>query len=134
MPGAVRGVVGVALAIALLGGLLACGSEDAAPAPSEPPARLTAQERASAESAHAAIRSYCRRLGLHFAGRGGRPSPRTQQHAVEGARTIARLAARKPEAPYARNQTARQLAGDTAEDLEGTNCSARIVFELQRGL
>ena len=36
--------------------------------------------------------------------------------------------------PIATDQTIRQLAGDTAEDLEGTNCSARLVVELERGL
>jgi hypothetical protein len=53
---------------------------------------------------------------------------------VAGARALARLALRKPEAPYATGQTIRQLAGDTAEDLEGTNCSPRLVVELERGL
>jgi hypothetical protein len=53
---------------------------------------------------------------------------------VDGARRIALLARRKPEARYSPVQTVRQLAGDTAEDLEGTNCSRRLVAELERGL
>ena len=65
---------------------------------------------------------------------GDRPGARVQRRAVAGARALARLALRKPEAPYATDQTIRQLAGDTAEDLEGTNCSARLVVELERGL
>jgi hypothetical protein len=118
---------------ALLCGLAGCG--DGEPARPEPaPQRLTAGERAGAASGHDAIRSYCRRLGLHLAGRGDRPGAPVQRRAVAGARMLARLAGRKPEAPYAPGQTIRQLAGDTAEDLEGTNCSARLVVELERGL
>ena len=105
--------------------------------PERPPAepqRLTAAERAAAASGHEAIRSYCRRLGLHLVAGRARPGARVQRRAVAGARALARLARRKPEALYATHQTVRQLAGDTAEDLEGTNCSARLVVELERGL
>ena len=72
--------------------------------------------------------------GCTSPGRRDRPGVRVQRRAVAGARALARLALRKPEAPYATGQTIRQLAGDTAEDLEGTNCSARLVVELERGL
>ena len=133
LPGASRLALFVATA-ALLVGLVACGSQEPERPPQQGPSRLTAQERSSAGSGYRAIRSYCRRLGLHFAGRRERPGRRTQARALGGARTIAELAARKPTAQYAPNQTARQLAGDTAEDLEGTNCSARLVLELRRGL
>jgi hypothetical protein len=44
------------------------------------------------------------------------------------------LARRKPEARFNASQTVRDLAGDTAEDLDGTNCSAALVAELERGL
>jgi hypothetical protein len=118
---------------AILCGFGGCGDGEPVQ-PDAEPQRLTAVERAAAASGHDAIRSYCRRLGLHLAGRGDRPGARVQRRAVAGARVLARLALRKPEAPYATSQTIRQLAGDTAEDLEGTNCSARLVTELERGL
>jgi hypothetical protein len=95
---------------------------------------MTAVERAAAATGYEAIRSYCRRLGLYLTGRRGMPGTRVQRRAVTGARTLARLARRKPEATYVRGQTISQLAADTAEDLEGTNCSGRLVVELERGL
>jgi hypothetical protein len=123
----------VIVVTALLWGFAGCGEGEPARQDAEPQ-RLTAVERAAATSGHDAIRSYCRRLGLHLAGRRDRPGARVQRRAVAGARTLARLSLRKPEAPYASHQTIRQLAGDTAEDLEGTNCSTRLVVELERGL
>jgi hypothetical protein len=95
---------------------------------------LTAAERAAARAGHAAIRSYCRRVGLYLAGRRGPPGAEVQRRAIAGARAIARVARSKPEARFSAVQTARDLAGDTAEDLEGTNCSSRLVVELSRGL
>jgi hypothetical protein len=112
----------------------ACGSTEAEQPERGQPQRLTRAERAAAESGHDAIRSFCRRVGLHLAGRTAAPGPGAQRRAVEGARRIALLARRKPEARYSPVQTVRQLAGDTAEDLEGTNCSRRLVVELERGL
>jgi hypothetical protein len=114
--------------------VVACGSSEPEPPDRGEPQRLSPAEREAAESGHDAIRSYCRRLGLHLAGRRAAPGPLAQRRAVEGARRIALLARRKPEARYSPIQTVRQLAGDTAEDLEGTNCSRRLVAELSRGL
>jgi hypothetical protein len=113
--------------------VVGCGSSEPDRAQTVQPPRLTAQERAASRSGHEAIRAYCRRLGLHLAGRRPLPGPAVQRRALEGARAIAALARRKPAAPYARDQTASQLAGDIAEDLEGTNCSPRLVGELTRG-
>jgi hypothetical protein len=129
----VKGFGFVLIFVAIALGAGACGSDDAQPSQTRPQ-RLTAAERAAAQSGYEAIRSYCRRLGMHLAGRGPAPGPGNHQRAIEGARRIAALARRKPEAPYSVTQTAGQLAGDTAEDLEGTNCSGRLVDELARGL
>ena len=123
----------VIVVTALLCGFAGCGEGEPELRHTEPQ-RLTAVERAAAASGYDAIRSYCRRLGLHLTGRGAAPGPGAQGRAVGGARAIAALARRKPEAPYAPDQTVSQLAADTAEDLEGTNCSARLVVELERGL
>ena len=77
------------------------------------------------------IRAYCRGVARYAAGRG---RPPVGDDALAAARRIAALAARKPDAPYSGSQTARNLAGDLAEDLEGTNCSRALVAELARGL
>jgi hypothetical protein len=98
------------------------------------PQRLTSSERAAVASGHAAIRAYCRRLGLHLAGRASAPGATVRGRALSGARSIAAVARRKPQAPYRAGQTVRGLAADTAEDLEGTNGSAALVSELARGL
>ena len=134
MPGSFAVVLRAAALGALLCGVVACGSEAPEQPRPEAPQRLTEPERAAARSGEAAIRSYCRRLGLYLAGRRGPPGARALRRAVEGARVVAALARRKPQASYALGQTVRQLAGDTAEDLEGTNCSGRLVAELERGL
>jgi hypothetical protein len=96
-----------------------------------PGAPLTAQERRNEDRSVAAIREYCRGVARYLAGRAAPPS---RDEAVDAARRIAVLARRKPEARYQGTQTARGLAGDLAEDLEGTNCSRLLVAELERGL
>jgi hypothetical protein len=130
-------VAAAAAAAAVLALTLAaagCGSAERARPAQPEPQRLTAVERARARAGHDAIRSYCRRLGLYITGRGDSPGTRAELRAVDGARTIAQLARRKPVAPYDSVETIRDLAADTAEDLDGTNCSQRIVSELERGL
>jgi hypothetical protein len=118
-------------AVLVLGALAGCGDD---PAPNEPARSdrpLTAQERAGAAHAVAAIRSYCRRVARRLAGRRGPPPV---EGAVVAARRITALARAKPDATYRGSQRARDLAADLAEDLEGTNCSQRLVVELARGL
>ena len=118
-----------ALLIACLAG---CGDDGPSGPTTNPPAPvLTAQERAEADRAVAAVRRYCRRVARHLAGRGSVPP---LDAAVQGARSIAGIARRKPEASYSGSQRARDLAADLAEDLEGTNCSRTLVDELARGL
>ena len=95
---------------------------------------MTVAERSSVAAGEDAIRAYCRRLGLHLAGRGTAPGEAVRQRALRGARSIATVARSKPQAPYGTGQTVRGLAADTAEDLEGTNCSPALVAELARGL
>jgi hypothetical protein len=120
------------LAAALAALCLAGCGDDKSPVPSAAPdAVLTAQERRTEDRSVAAIREYCRGVARYLAGRTAPPSP---DAAVEAARRIAALARAKPEAAYRGSQTARGLAGDLAEDLEGTNCSRALVAELERGL
>lgn len=120
------------LALLVLGVLTGCGDDPAPSVPARQDRHLTAQERTSADHAVAAIRSYCRRVARSLAGRGAAPPP--VEDAVAAARRIAALARAQPEATYRGSQRARDLAADLAEDLEGTNCSQRLVTELASGL
>jgi hypothetical protein len=118
------------VAVLVLGILAGCGDDPAPNVPAQPDRPLTAQERAGAAHAVAAIRSYCRGVARRLAGRGDAPPV---EEAVAAARRIAALARAKPAATYRGSQRARDLAADLAEDLEGTNCSQRLVVELARG-
>ncbi len=117
-----------ALAVCCVAG---CGEEKSSPPPAPVDTPLTVQERRSEDRSVAAIRAFCREVARYLAAGGEPPQP---DEAVAGARRIAALARRKPEARYEGSQTARGLAGDLAEDLEGTNCSRLLVTELERGL
>jgi hypothetical protein len=99
--------------------------------PAPPATPLTAQERLGADRSVREIRAYCRAVARYLAGDAGRP---VQDEAIAAARSIAAVARGKPESRYRGSQTARDLAADLAEDLEGTNCSQALVVELARGL
>ena len=47
---------------------------------------------------------------------------------------IIELAQQKPDAPYDRLSNMRDLVGNIAEDLEGTNCSEVLIRRLNEGL
>jgi hypothetical protein len=113
--------------------LVGCGDDPPPARTQAAPAqqRLTVFERRLADRSVAAIRRYCRRVARYLAAGGPRPR---QGEAIAAARRIAGVAAAKPSAAYRGSQTTRDLAGDLAEDLEGTNCSTRLVTELERGL
>jgi hypothetical protein len=108
-----------------------CGDREPSPEPAPVDGPLTVQERRIEDRAVREIRAFCRGVARYLAAGG---DPPRQDVAVDAARRIAALARRKPEARYEGSQTARGLAGDLAEDLEGTNCSRILVAELERGL
>jgi hypothetical protein len=108
-----------------------CGDDGSPSTTSQPDTPLTRTEMLEEDRAVATIRAYCRDVARYLSGRGDRPS---DDRALAAARRIAALARRKPEARYRGGQTARQVAGDLAEDLEGTNCSDLLVAELEQGL
>jgi hypothetical protein len=113
-----------------------CGGDDGSTTTASPArdVTLSSAERAHADRSVAAIRAYCRRVARYATGQAGPPGPSSTRRAVDAARDIASLAQREPDARYRGSQRARDLAGDLAEDLEGTNCSPRLVAELARGL
>jgi hypothetical protein len=114
----------------------ACGGDDGSTTTTAPPKEMTlsSAERARADRAVAAIRAYCRRVARFAAGEVGPPGTAATGRAVDAARRLGSLARRKPDAEYRGSQRARDLPADLAEDLEGTNCSARLVAELARGI
>jgi hypothetical protein len=81
-----------------------------------------------------AIRSYCRLIGLYVTRRGPRPTTADTQAADDAVDRLIALARADPEAQYREGETMRQVLGDTAEDLEGTNCSSGLVARLNQGL
>lgn len=81
-----------------------------------------------------AIRSYCRRIALFLSGKQGRPTAADTQRAYDAVDRLIALARENPEARYRGQDTMRQVVGDTAEDLEGTNCSPALVRRLEQGL
>jgi hypothetical protein len=109
----------------------ACGGDDAA---STGPGRLSAEERAIVGQSQLAIRSYCRLIALYFPRWGPRPTMADTQAANDAVDRLIALARTDPEAQYREGETMRQVLGDTAEDLEGTNCSSGLVARLDRGL
>jgi hypothetical protein len=123
-------------AVAVLAAVAGCGESSSpkkprgAARPSTGPS-LTAAEHAAAGRSVGRIRAYCRGVAAYLAGEGRRPP---LGGALGGARKIVAIANAKPEATYRGSQRIRDLAGDLAEDLEGTNCSTRLVGELSRGL
>jgi hypothetical protein len=113
-----------------------CGGDDGSTTTAAPPKEVTlsSAERARADRSVGAIRAYCRRVARYAAGEVGPPGPLTTGRAVDAARGLALLARRKPDAEYRGSQRIGDLPADLAEDLEGTNCSRRLVAELARGI
>ena len=116
----------VVLLLALLAlGVGACSGD-------EETGTLSADEKAQVAIAQQALPSYCGQVSLYLAGKRGPP----REELVNAGRRIDVLigiARRKPDADY-RGRTLRELLGDMAEDLEGTNCSPDLELRIERGL
>jgi hypothetical protein len=110
----------------------ACGDGD--DASSAGPRRLSIEEESRVEESRLGIRSYCRRIAFYLAGRKGPPTAVDTRRAYDAADSLISLARENPEAQNRNGDTMRQVLGDTAEDLEGTNCSSDLVARLERGL
>jgi hypothetical protein len=110
----------------------ACGGGD--DASSVGPRRLSIDDQSRVSESRLAIRSYCRRIALYLAGKEGRPTTADTRQAYAAVDSLISIARENPEAQNRNGDTMRQVVGDTAEDLEGTNCSADLVARLERGL
>jgi hypothetical protein len=118
----------MALLVVVLWGVAACGGS------SEKSSPLTPQERSSASRALSAIDRYCDAVGRFFSRRGEAPTPAETGAAEQAVEELAALARAKPSVDYRPGQTMRLLIGDTAENLEASGCSRRLVDRLSQAL
>jgi hypothetical protein len=124
-----RGITLFAIA-AIATGLAGCGDDNA----TQVPQRLESQETRVVDAATAAIRAYCRKVGLALAGRRDRPTADDELRVFDAVDRLIAIAQKKPDAPYRRSSTPRDVIADSAEDLDGTNCSNALVRRLEKGL
>jgi hypothetical protein len=117
------------LATALLLG--SCGGDDSGGDGGS--ARLSPAERSELRAAEEGIRDYCRSVRSFLVGEGPRPGRVELEDALRAVDAMVGVARENAEASY-RGRTMRQLVGDTAEDLEGTNCGPPLVERLRQGL
>jgi hypothetical protein len=122
-----------ALLAALLGGIFLSGCGDGSGDDARPQ-RLPADALATVDTSQAAIRSYCRHVRLYLIGERDPPGPAEYERAQRAVTALVEVAREAPEAQYRNQGTMRQLLGDSAENLEGTNCSRDLVRVLDEGL
>jgi hypothetical protein len=108
-----------------------CGSDNS---PSKP-VELSASDQSAIREAQVEIRSYCRELALELARRRGPPTESDTAQAYSAVDRLAGIARVKPTAtqPLA-GRTVRELLGDLAEDLEGSNCAPNVVQRINQAL
>jgi hypothetical protein len=114
------------LAIAL--SLAACGGGD-----SSDDTVLSSRQSGAVTTSLETIRQYCRSVGRFLTRRGGAPTRAQVEGSADASATLVDVARQRPEGKYLQ-QTMRTLLGDTAENLEATNCSPELVQILQHGL
>jgi hypothetical protein len=119
----------LAVAATMLGG---CGGDESS---TQKPEQLSASEQSAVREAQTEIRSYCRDLVLYLARRRGPPTQSETGSAYEAVDRLAAIARDKPAAalPLA-GRTVRELLGDIAEDLEGSNCADNVVRRIDQAL
>jgi hypothetical protein len=124
------------VAVAVVASLTACGGGDGGSggATNAAPERLTAQKQREVRRSQTAIVAYCNRFARSALSGRGAPPPAAQERAVAAVDTLIALARGKPDAIYRTGVDMRLLLGDTAEDLEGSNCDERLVARLDQAL
>jgi hypothetical protein len=127
---------GLTLFLAIAASLAACGDGDGGSggATSAAPERLTEAEKREIGRAQTAIAEYCRRFTRAVLTGGKAPSQAAQGRGLEAVERLISLARAKPSATYRTGVDMRLLLGDTAEDLEGSNCDGRLVQRLDQAL
>lgn len=119
----------LAVAATMLGG---CGDDDSSPAR---PERLSAREQSTVRGAQFQIRSYCRQVALYLARRRDAPTQAETGRAYDAVDRLAVIAHDKPAAALPLvGRTVRELLGDIAEDLEGSNCADNVVRRIDQAL
>jgi hypothetical protein len=122
--------VATALTVAVLAiAPAACGGGD-----SSNDTVLSPRQSVAVTSSLETIRQYCRNVGRFLTRQGEAPTSAQVAGTAGATSTRVEVARRRPEGEYMQQQTMRTLLGDTAENLEATNCSPELVQILQRGL
>jgi hypothetical protein len=124
----VRRCGAVTVTVVLTALLLITGCGDGA----DRSAPLSKNERSSVDGALTDLGAYCRKVRLYFTERGSAPTPRETGAAETAVDEVVAIARAKPGAEYRPGQTMRLLVGDTAEDLEASECSRPLVARLSQ--
>jgi hypothetical protein len=110
---------------------VSCGSESG---PGKDSTTLSAAEESLVFHARTSLQSYCARLALYLAGRRAAPSESDARRVDGYLDRLIDVARAKPEGRERSGATMRQLLGDMAENLEGSNCSGGFEQKLDQGL
>jgi hypothetical protein len=116
--------------------LTGCGDDNSGKATlSKRPAPLSAGDQATVSEARTEIQSYCRQLLQYLARRRGPPTEDETGEAYAGVDRLAGIARAQPSATVSpTGETVRDLLGDIAEDLQGSNCADNVVARIDQAL
>jgi hypothetical protein len=121
--------------LSTLTALAGCGGEGSSGKPSRAQTSpFSAAEQAAIREAQTEIRSYCRQLSRYLARRRGPPTQAENGRAYGAVDRLAAIARLKPAVETEAGRTARELLGDLAEDLEGSNCAPNVVQRIDQAL
>jgi hypothetical protein len=109
----------------------ACGGESG---PNTHVERLSAAQQSIVVHAEVSLHSYCAKLALYLAERRAAPSDADSRQVGGNLDRLIDVARDQPEARARTGETMRQVLGDMAEDLEGSNCSGSFEQKLEEGL
>ena len=93
---------------------------------------LSAGEQSAIRDAQTEIHSYCRELVLYVGRRRGPPTASETNRAYGAVDDLVAIARDKPLMQTQSGRTVRELLGDLAEDLEGSNCAENVVERIDQ--
>jgi hypothetical protein len=96
--------------------------------------RLTSAEQALVDRSERTVQRYCGKLALSLTGRARPPSAEEASRAFAATDRLIELARAKPAASLENRVEMGLFLGDLAEDLEGSNCDARLVQRIDQAL